>query len=250
MIATKRALIAGVAALLGVVAALAVYVYLHDVQQRAYHNAKMATVYVVKTAIPQGTPASTAIASGLVERSQIPLKFRPTNAVTDLASIRGDTAASTLPAGQILVDGLFITPTLAESPAIQAIPKGDVAITISVDQVHEVAGLVQPGAQVDLMVMLSNDTEQFLYQNVAVLAVGSTVAPQPGQATTASSQNSSSNLVTFAVPPQAAERIAYAASGGGGVQGPIYMALVPAGNHASQVPAITPAGLLPPSPTP
>jgi hypothetical protein len=90
--------------------------------------------------------------------------------------------------------------------------------------------------------------EQFLYQNVDVLAVGTTVVPS-GVATAQSSTptttppSSGSGLITLAVPADAAARIALVQSGG--VAGSMYLALVPPGNAPTAQAPINQASLIP-----
>lgn len=252
---SKRILLAGVALVLAVVAGVASYSYLHDVQNRAYHNAQLVKVYKVSEPIPAGTPGATAISRGLIKQGQIPQQFLPSDVVTDLASIRSEVAVANLAPGQIVESGVFVSPQAAVASASQAVPKGDVAITVSVDQVHGVAGLVHPGDMVDILIETTGGVEQFLYQNVDVLAVGSTIT-QGASVTAANGSTatttppSSSGLITFAVPAQAAARIALAQSGGGGVTGSLYLALVPPGNKASTQAPINQANLIPASVTP
>lgn len=254
--ASKRVLLSVGALILALVAGLASYSYLHDVQSRAYHNAKLVKVYTVSGPIPKGTTGTAVISKGLVKRGQIPQQFLPSDAVTDLASIRNDVTATNLAPGQILSSSLFQTPAeaAATSTPAQAIPKGDVAITVAVDAVHGVAGLIRPGDQVDILVQTTTGTEQFLYQNVDVLAVGTSMAngvTTTGAANTTSSTAPSSagaGLITFAVPANAAQHIALAQSGG--ATGSLYLALVPPGNNATAEPAINEASLIPASVTP
>lgn len=268
----RRSVIVAVALVLGVVAGGAAYAFLHNVQQRAYNGAKLADVYVASGTIPKGATGAAAVGAGLITKTQIPAKFRPAGTVTDLAAIQGQVATADIPSGQVVVGGLFASPAAVAGTAAQTIPKGDVAITVSVDPVHGVAGLPQPGDQVDILVSLNHGLQEaFLYQNVPVLAVGTALANRPTQATATAATTGaggqaggqagnqaaasapapapSSNLVTFAVPPEAAARIAFAQEGGGGVDG-IYLALVPPGNAPVAPPAIGSANVIPASRVP
>jgi Flp pilus assembly protein CpaB len=232
---------------------------LNGAQQRAYGNAKLTTVYVATSPIPRGSSGSTIVSQGWVKQAQIPTQFRPADALADLASIRNEVTTANLSTGDVLSNGLFSSPSVipSTSTVASAIPKGDVAITVSVDAVHAVAGLLQPGDQVDVMVETGGAMEQFLYQNVPILAVGSdlstlsrptTVGVSSPSTTTPPSGNQS--LITFAVPPDAAQRIALAESGGGGVTGSLYLALVPPGSSPSSVTPLTAQNLIPATPAP
>ncbi len=231
----------------------AAYFYLRDVQNRAYHNAALTTVYVVQGNIPRGTPAATAVSESLLKQAKIPEQVKPSDAVTDLATIQGEVAVTNLVPGEALSASMFVSPAAAVSSAAQAIPKGDVAITVSVaSSVQEVAGLVAPGDLVDIMVLYHRKLERFLYQNARVLAVGTnvaaptTAAPQVASSTaTTAPPVATSTLVTFAVSPVAAERLAFIQSGGGGQVSQLYLALVAPTNKPRPQPPIGAANVIP-----
>lgn len=238
----KRALAVGAAVVVGLVAAFAAYSYLHSAQARAYNNAKLTSAYVVTKPLPQGLAGAQVITGGYVVRKQVPAEFRPAGAITNLADIEGTQAVAPIAAGQILVAGMFASPSAAQVTFSRAIPAGDVAVTVSVSQVQGVAGLPQPGDHVDIMVTAAA-TEQYLLQNVPVLAIGPQTAPQsstgtstaaagtgPASGTTTAPTNTS-GLFTFAVSPLDAERIAFAEQQGLG----IYLALEPPGSKPAPV---------------
>jgi pilus assembly protein CpaB len=111
-----------------------------------------------------------------------------------------------------------------------------VAVTVSVDQVHGVAGLIVPGDKVNIMVYVDT-AQRVLLQNVPVLFIGTTAAPQAGA--TEAVTNPGSDLITFAVPQTEATKIVYAAGQPGG----IYLSLVPPDNQPVQVPPVNPGNL-------
>ena len=135
--------------------------------------------------------------------------------------------------GQVVVDGMFVDQATAFVTFSERIPVDQVAVTVSVDQVHGVAGLLVPGDKVNLMVVLDPQLAalaggtpvrrrhqrprartirsrpvRYLYQNVEVLAIGQTAAADVGA--TEAPENPGSGLITFNVPPDAAQRIALA----------------------------------------
>jgi pilus assembly protein CpaB len=249
----RRTLILIVALAVGTVAAVSSVLYLNSVQSRANGNAKLVRVYKVASAIPKGTTGDVAIGRNLIVASSIPQKFFPQTAVTDLVEIKGKVAPLDLAPGQILVDNQFVAPSVAHTSfSTTNVPSGQVAITISVDQVRGVAGLIVPGDKVDLMGFFtptaSTDPNQqyahFFYQNVNVIAIGSVAAPTAGN--TAPATNPGGGLFTLAVPPDAAERIVQASQ-----KGSIYLALVPPDNAPTAIPPVqagtidSPSGLTP-----
>jgi len=222
-----------VAVVVGLIAAGAIYSYLNTVQDRAYNDAKLVKVFRVEKDVQKGLPGETAIDQEYVKSSEIPQKYRPTTAITDINTIRGKVAVNNLSTGQIVVDGMFVEPRAATVSFAQRIPAGQVAITISVDQIRGVANLVVPGDQVNILASAA-DGQRYLFQNVNVIAVGSTPAPQPGETTTATPQVGG-GLLTFAVPPLAAAKISIASN--------IYLTLVPPGNQPVAVPPVSPSNL-------
>jgi pilus assembly protein CpaB len=184
-------------------------------------------VYVVREAIPKGTDGSQAVSSRLIRQDQIPLEFRPATAVSDLGLLAGKVALVDLTPGQVVVDGMFVDQSQAFVTFADRVDIDKVAITVSLDQVHGVAGLLVPGDKVNMLVVdpegqtnetpTSDDGEveggaagyaRFLYQNVEVLAIGQVAAADPGAAEAPA--NPGSDLITFMVPPDAAQRIALA----------------------------------------
>ena len=245
----RRTLIIIIAIALGVVAAVATVLYVNSVQSRANHNAKLVAVYQVARDIPRNTTGDTAIAAGLVKTGKIPKAFYPATAVTNINAIKGKVASAAIPAGAVLVDGQFVDQKTAQANfSATNIPAGQVAVSISVDSLHAVGGLIVPGDKVDLMefgggaALPANPTAaqtaaaengkfaHFFYQNVSVVAIGAAVAPTPGSTTAAT--NPGSSVFTLAVPADAAERILLAASNPGlGLT----LALVPPDNQPVNV---------------
>lgn len=244
---SKRTVVVAVAVAVGVVASVLSYVFLNNAQDNAYHNAKLVNAYVITKAIPRTLSGTDAVNGGYLQQKKVPAEFRPASAITSLSSIRTESADSNLPAGEIVVSGMFVSPDTIASVAAETVPTGDVAISVSVDQVHAVAGLIQPGDKVDILLDINGNQETTLYQQVPVLAVGTTLVPAPGSAPsgTQTTATTTSNVITFAVTPAAAARIALADSNGGGVTGGIYLALEAAGNPPAAPTTINSSNLIP-----
>jgi len=235
-VSARRTIILVVAIGVAALASFATYAWLNGVQDRAYAKAKRVQVFVVRKDVPKGTAGEQALSSELVKSGSAPQEFRPATALTDINAIRGKVALTNLSAGQIVVDGMFVDPKVAQVTAAQRVPAGQVAVTVSVDQVHGVAGLLTPGDKVNMMIQGADGKERFLFQNVNILFIGSTAAPQPGE--TQAAAPTASNMITFAVPPLAAEKIVLASNGGG-----IYLTLVPPDNQPVSVPPVDPNSL-------
>jgi pilus assembly protein CpaB len=227
---SRRSLLVLVAVVLAAVAATTVFVWARGIEARAFDDAELVEVFVAKADIPKGTPGEQAAAVA-IKASKIPAKFRPSTALTDLSTIKGKVALAALSSNTVLVQGQFVEPRAAQVTFSQRIPAGNVAITVSVDQVHGVAGLLVPGDKVNILVADPSGNQRVLFQNVGIIAIGTTAAPEPGE--TQQVSNPGSGLITFAVPPEAASRIAFAASQGG-----LYLTLVPQDNPVVDIPPI------------
>ena len=245
--AARRTVILIAAVVVAAIAAVAVYSYLTTVQDRANKDAKLVKVFVVKKDITKGLPGEQALDQGFIKPDQINVKFRAATALTDPNVIRGKVALTNLAANQVVVDGQFVDPRVATVSSAQRIPTGNVAITIQVDQVRGVANLIQPGDKVNMLVSVHEGTEEYLFQNVSVLFVGSQAAPQPGETTATTTPGTvaqGSGLITVAVPPDAAQRIAFVAGAGDG-GGSIYLSLVPPDNIPQALPPVSIDNVIP-----
>jgi len=241
----RRSLAVFVAIVMAAIASAAAYAELHSAQQRAYRNSKLTSVFVVKAVVPRDDSAAAAYAQGLIQATKMPVQFVPAGAVTKLSVLSDHVAGSDLPVGEVVVSGMFVSPTSIPSVAAQTVPKGDVAVSVSVDQVHSVAGLVQPGDKVDILVDINGDSESYLYQSVPVLAVGTTLVTAPGTKTQTSAPPEAMNVITFAVSKVDAARIALANSGGDGVTGGVYLTLQAASDAAESTTIIPGTNLIP-----
>jgi Flp pilus assembly protein CpaB len=133
-----------------------------------------------------------------------------------------------------------------------------VTVTIQVDQISGVGNMLQPGDEVNIMAAITIDqadleqipeqpdpgelpialTERYemLYQNVHILAIGTETQAAPGEAAAAEGEEEASSggsgLITFNVPPAAAQLIASFQLGGD-----LYLSLIPTDYVPEPLPA-------------
>ena len=229
---SRRTIIIVLAVAVAAVAAVANVTYLDNVQNKAYGNAKRVYVYRVKKDIPKGARGEDAATKGFFEKKQIPQEFRPGNALTNPDQVKGKVALANFSAGQVLVDGMFVDPIKAQTTTRDRILPGQVAFSVSVDQVHGVGNLLFPGDQVNIMVKDTHGQMRLLYQNVDILFIGTSGAPQAGE--TKEVTNPGSGLITFVAPQDAAQRIVLASQSEAG----IYLSLVPRNNKPIASPPV------------
>jgi pilus assembly protein CpaB len=251
-VSSRRILILILAVALAGVAAFATYSYLSSADERANKDSELTPVLVLKADVAKGTKGVEAIKNQAIGPAEIPSHLVTGNAIADVNSINQLVAITDFKAGAILQQGMFVDPTVAQTSFADRLEaeRGKHAISISVDQVHGVGGFVTPGDYVNLVIEVeaiteedpgtedeatSNETESaaetaaaartvYLLQKVKVLAVGSSVIPQAGEEVGEQDAEATSNggLLTFAVTPEEALRIARAQEQGG-----IYLTLVP-----------------------
>lgn len=241
---SRRTMILIAAIAVGLLAAFLVFNYVQGAEDRAQGDAQRVDVFVVREEIPRGISAAQAQEQNLIQRGQIPREFLPPTAIRSLDEIDGKVALNNLAPNQVLVQGMFVDAQEAQVGFSQLLEDDLTAITVSVDQVRGVAGLLVPGDEVNLMVTTPAEggdgaaspdgdplaaNARMLYQKVRILAVGTQAAAQPGEnlgedeegAAAAAPPASDTGLITFAVPARAAQLIASVPAG------QIYLTLLP-----------------------
>lgn len=240
---SRRNLILVAAVVIAALAGVVTIGYLNGVEARAVKGQQLVEVYKVEKDIPRGLPAEKAVADRYIKKDKVPVKLRPTTAVTDLKAMPGKVAVYGLARNQVLVEGQFVDPKVEQITNAQRLAPGRVAITVNVDSVRGVAGLLVPGDKVNIAVRQKDpkgggSSLRYLYQNVEVLFIGGQAAPQPGDKEVPA--NPGSGLITFSVPSAAASRIAYAATTS---EAGLYLFLVPPDNEPQPLEPVSDANL-------
>lgn len=254
-------LIAAIA--MGALAAFVLRNYIKDQEQKA--NPNPVDVWVITTDIKRGEPFSSA--KSVIKKQTMPVKYRPSTFVEDLKSLEGKVAATNLAANQVLVKDMFVSSEIAATGLRDRLGAGQVAIAVPIEGVRAVGGLLQPGDEVNIMVTpaaaettaseaakpasASGPTgpvdptkspytvgARYLYQQVRILSIGSSVRPQPGEAAVASTATNTSTVATsggsivFEVPSDAAQLIASIDPGA------FYLTLIPKSWNLTPLPAL------------
>jgi pilus assembly protein CpaB len=217
---------------LAVVLALAgtgvVYAYVKHADNRAIADVKSDHVLIVKTQIPAGTHWSDVAKGDYVRQETVPATAAPADAISSVdAAIDGsEVSSAVIQPGQLLVREMF--GDQATVTGVLAIPKGMVAISVSLSNTAAVAGYVQPQSRVAIFLTfqltganatniakqlsLGNTTlsaTKLLLSNVQVIATSSAA---PTDVTRGGSGGSS--VLTLALSQQDAERIILAQTAG------------------------------------
>lgn len=152
---SRRTLITVAAVAVGVLAVFLIYSYTTSVKDEAFGEAERVKVFVVKQTVNKGTYGEEAQAQKLIVEDEIPKAFWPENAIRSFDDIAGKQAVGNLAVNQIVTTDMFAEPGTVQSSFSDRLEKindtDQVAITIQVDQVHGVAGLLQPGDFVNIL---------------------------------------------------------------------------------------------------
>jgi pilus assembly protein CpaB len=259
-VSSRRTLILIAAALVGAVAAYALFTYVGGIEDEANDNAERVQIFKIVQDIPKGTFGDEAFAQGLIERDVIAKEYRPASAITQESQIEGLVAISDLPANQVVVSNQFVSQAESLSTFSSLLKENEVAVTVSVDQIRGVAGLLVPGDFVNVLVVVEDvDLEgqpieagdtvfkspaRYLYQKVQILAVGQTRKLEPGETAATNADGTptaatTSGLITFVVPAEAAQRIASVGEAG------VYLTLVAKDYQPEPIGPIDPQAALP-----
>ncbi len=232
----RRTLILVAAVVIGALASFLVWNYVNGVRDEAYDNAERVPVYLVKADIGRGTTGLDA--QSVIVKEDIPKKFKPANAISDLEDISGKVALNALVPNQVVVTDMFVDPS---DPGAQAsfterlkkiADKDQAAISITVDETRGVGGLIQPGDFVNVLIteqgqVVAADGEappvnqvvfgqpaRFLYQKVEVLAVGTSTVPEVGASAETAAEEAAAapavntGLITLMLPVEATQYLA------------------------------------------
>jgi len=153
-------------------------------------QANQAAVLVARDDIAEGT----AIDAEMLETAIVPNQYLQPQAVTSLDRITGMMVVAPIAKGeQITLSKLSFTRKTAGAGLAEATPVGKRAITISVENISSLAGMIKPGDYVDVIAMVpvpvqTADGQQAsqsavipLFQNIPVLAVGQDIAAAFGK---------------------------------------------------------------------
>lgn len=222
---SRRTLITIAAVAVGAIAVVLIMGYVSSVKDEAFGDAERVKVFVVKTTVAQGSYGEEAQQQKLIVQDEIPKKFFPPNAIRNFDDIGGKVAVAELAVNQIVTTDMFADPSVVESTFSDRLEKineeDQVAVTISVDQIRGVAGLLQPGDFVNVMAteicevdleaattveggedggvessapcklpedVLFAKQARYIYQKVQVLAIGQTPVTVPGEVQSAAAE--------------------------------------------------------------
>ncbi|MFN0086081.1 MAG: Flp pilus assembly protein CpaB [Blastocatellia bacterium] len=194
------------AALFGLVAAVLVGRFLTNVEGRSNH------IVIAKVDIP----LSTRITPEQLTIMQLPRDATPAGTFTSLEKAVGRVTVTRIGAREPLTE-MKVAPEGIEPGLTAVISEGFRAITVKVDEVVGIAGLIEPGAWVDVVAVVEpadraserGPTSKIVLQHIKVLATDQNIGKEK-------KENALMRMkaVTLEVLPNQAEKLALAAAEG------------------------------------
>jgi len=214
--------------ILGVVAIILTNQHIQQERRRVIHETRQELVQVQKDLVSVVIAKTEIPAGGTIEVRDLDMQLvhisglQP-NAARSLERIIGMMTAVPISKGEQILLSKLISTERATSLAV-ATPVGKRAITIPVDTISSVGGMIKPGDYVDVMgivdIPITQEGKQVaqtailpLFQNVLVLAVGLQFAGTPPLAKREVPKESAP-IITLAVSPQEANLIAFVSEQG------------------------------------
>ncbi|MGN6609588.1 MAG: Flp pilus assembly protein CpaB [Jatrophihabitans sp.] len=249
----RRPVQIALALVLALIATGAVYAYVKHADQRAVAGKQAVDVQLVVKPIPAGISGKDLRDGGYLQIDHLPSDSVPADAVRSIGSdLLDQVTTSDIAAGQVLLPQMLgtKTPTTSGLP----IPKNKMAVSIAVDAPADVAGYVQPGAQIavfDTVILTGphkvagdnsngskddNWTTKLLLPRVDVLAA-SAGAPSKENAGMNNGTASQQLLVTVAVDQTEAQRLIHETE-----RGNLYLALLSQSSVTAPGPGIDSQG--------
>jgi pilus assembly protein CpaB len=204
-----------VAVVIALVGAALVYLYVRGADQRAESRFDTVDVLVAVQPVEPGETIDDAAANGKLALQPVASDYLQPNYQTSTDALSGSVATQRIYPGEQIVADKFGAEVDTPVSAL-SIPKGMIAISVSLTDTARVAGFIEPGTKVS--VFLTNPTyTRLLLEEVEVIAVGSTATTQT---TTTDSEGTQtveqlpSTLMTLAVDQTDAEKVLYSQQSG------------------------------------
>jgi pilus assembly protein CpaB len=197
----------GLALVIGAISAFGVKRYIQgqvlaiEERDRAKQTVR---VLVPKDDLKKGDEIST----GSVAVRAVPVEWTHANAITEdqFDRVASQRLAFNATKGQMLLWSMLEG---QRAPSFSTrLTSGRRAITVPVDEINSISGMLQPGDRIDLMVAAKRDSKSYMFallQNVAVMATGSQAVP--GGVVDGKETRRTYTTITLEVSPADAQRV-------------------------------------------
>ncbi|MFZ5631238.1 MAG: Flp pilus assembly protein CpaB [Bacillota bacterium] len=197
-----------VAILFGLAAAYGTYQYLKYMEKTYKSSENFAKVAVAKVRIP----ARQVIGEQMVEIKEIPANYAGPSVIGKKEEVVGKVARGEIYPGEQIIKDKVAAPQDPGEGLAMIVEPGRRAITVAVNDVTGVAGLLKPGDHVDILgtVSVNKDTAitSLIVQNIKVLAVNKAMAAG------ADAKQPQTGTLTLSVDPVEAQQLTLATERG------------------------------------
>lgn len=217
----RRRILLVVAVIVALLGTALVFLYVRGADQRA--EARFDTVNVLRAVAPiePGETIDAAAANGKLALQPVARDYLLPNYQTSVEDLTGSIATQRIYPGEQIVADKFGSQIESATSAL-ALPKGQIAISVSLSDTARVAGFINPGSKVAIFL---NGTDaasgqtytRLLLNEVQVLAVGSTTTTQTTTTDAEGTQTTEQlprTLMTLALDQADAEKVLFAGSVG------------------------------------
>jgi pilus assembly protein CpaB len=257
----RRIVLIAVAVVLALFGTFAVYSYAHNADERAVAGGRAVKVLIATKRVAAGTSWSDAVKSGNLTVQNMPASSAPQSALASLDEGVAQTAVaqSDIAAGQVVLREAFAA--ASAQTGVLGIPKGQLAITVSLGSDADVAGFVAPHSEVVIFMTAplkdpnaakskQSTTGGDLTVTRAVVPRASVIATSAasptnlvGKSADGSAPTTGSVLVTLALSQADAERVITAQH-----VGQLYLGLLTDNSTVSQDGGVVNSGVFSPTP--
>lgn len=206
-------------------ATLGLMIYIQGVRAQIKEDSTPVEVVVSRQAIAKGTSVNSM--KNQVDIKKIPQRYVAEGAYSDLSQLDDQVTVVSLNKGEQITNSML--KKTSQAGLSYQIPEGLVAISMPVDEVIGVSGLLKQGDRLNVIATFSPgpggvDVSKTLLQNIEVLHVssdksGSKSSTQMGKSGTQGSQKST---MVLAISPDDAEKLVFAEE-----KGTVWLTLVP-----------------------
>lgn len=196
------------AVLFGLLAAFGVYWYVDSIEKNLDQ-----TVYAQVIVPKENISANTKVTRDMFEYKQIPANYVHPSAVKDPGEIDGAITKSILIAEEPLLAGKLVKQDQFEDGLAYQIKQGYRAVTIPINLVSGLSGMVKQGDFVDIIVTINDGNQSvstYVLQNITVLAADNVMERRTGNAPT----DLERKTLTLEVRPNDAPRLVLASEEG------------------------------------
>jgi len=207
----RRKILLLLAAMIAALGTLLVFLYVQGAEGRAKEKVESVDVLVATQNIEQGEAFDEAAVSKF-ELREVPKDTLLAGAQTNLEDLKGLVALQPIYAGEQVISAKW-GGSVDITSSVLAIPDDKVAASVNLSDPARVAGFVNPGSEVAILISVEGDAPAYtrtLLERVTVLGVGSTSTvtstkkSDDGESTTAEIPQT---LMTLAVTQKEAEKL-------------------------------------------